>query len=160
MKITSLISGKSLTEEIAELRLEQMKLLKRCRELESASLGTLSVIRVPSGPRWKDAEGNSVSSAARECYVHRFKDPLTGRTASRRLGPSDKALTERIKLSLLCKKMIPVIEYNIKKLEALERTLRDPYLYELEQELPAVYYNIGFASEAFMQEKPESGRKE
>ena len=149
MKITSLMTGRSLAEELLALENEQKALLKRCRELEAASVGTLFEKETAPAARWKNENGLSCSFSPQICCFHRFKDPLTAKTVTRRLGPHDEALKERIKLSLLCKKMIPVLEYNIEKIEGLRKSVKDPELSEFEAKLPPVYKDIRSAEEAF-----------
>ena len=155
MKITSLMTGRSLEEELLDLEEEQKALLKRCRELEASAAGRLFVKDVPPAASWKNEEGKIVLSDPKTCFYHRFKDPLTSKTVVRKLGPHDEALKERIKLSLLCKKMIPFLEYNTGRLEAARKSIKDPQLSELEAKLSAVYGEIGISEGAFPALTPE-----
>ena len=69
--------------------------------------------------------------------VHVYKDPLTGRSRSRQLGRGDSLLIKRLAAAVLCRKMIPILVYNIREAEKLAWRLKPVNIDELFASLPA-----------------------
>lgn len=141
----------ALEEELAR----QKALLARCESLEKAVPGRLA-LKKAGGISAEDEDGDMepASSSGRSSLIHVYKDALSGRTRSRKLGRRDGLLKKRLKLAALSREMIPVLVYNIKELEKLRERLRDPDLKELEAGLSEAFRRIGTDIEAFGSEDP------
>ena len=112
----------ALEKEIAA----QKALLTRCEEIAASVPGRLTA-----------RKDGSVT-----VLVHVWKDPLTGRTRSRQLGKSDALLKKRLWQAALCRKMIPLLVYNIKEAEKLAEKLRPLDIAGLTASLPGPYRQI------------------
>ncbi len=159
----------ALEEELAR----EKALLARCESLEKAVPGRLALkkdVSSSAADGSRDLQGGlsdqdiaeslyaggirsfqSARSSDRNVLIHVYKDALSGRTRSRKLGRRDGLLKKRLKLAALSREMIPLLVYNIKELEKLRERLKDPDIGELEAGLSEAFRDIGTDIGAFRQ---------
>ncbi|MBQ1887771.1 MAG: hypothetical protein II166_03760 [Firmicutes bacterium] len=115
----------------------QKELLSRCEAVAASVPGRLSERKASEGPGGGSPFAPQALKGRGTVLVHVFKDPLTGRSRSRQLGRGDSLLIKRLAAAVLCRKMIPILVYNIREAERLAGRLKPVRIDELYASLPA-----------------------
>lgn len=115
----------------------QKELLSRCEAVAASVPGRLAERKAPEGPGGGSPFAPQAPKDRGTVLVHVYKDPLTGRSRSRQLGRGDSLLIKRLAAAALCRKMIPILVYNIREAERLAGRLRPVNIDELSASLPA-----------------------
>lgn len=115
----------------------QKDLLSRCEAVAASVPGRLAERKAPEGPGGSSPFAPQAPKDRGTVLVHVYKDPLTGRSRSRQLGRGDSLLIKRLAVAALCRKMIPILVYNIREAERLAGRLKPVHIDELSASLPA-----------------------
>ncbi|MBQ1484664.1 MAG: hypothetical protein IIZ42_05100 [Eubacterium sp.] len=126
-----------LKEAVERLIEAQKALLSRCEAVAASVPGRLSERKASEGPGGGSPFAPQALKGRGTVLVHVFKDPLTGRSRSRQLGRGDSLLIKRLAAAVLCRKMIPILVYNIREAERLAGRLKPVRIDELYASLPA-----------------------
>ena len=126
-----------LKEAVERLIGSQKDLLSRCEAVAASVPGRLAERKAPEGPGGGSPFAPQAPKGRGTVLVHVYKDPLTGRSRSRQLGRGDSLLIKRLAAATLCRKMIPILVYNIREAERLATRLRPVNIDELSASLPA-----------------------
>ena len=126
-----------LKEAVERLIEAQKALLSRCEAVAASVPGRLAERKAPEGPGGGSPFAPQPPKDRGTVLVHVFKDPLTGRSRSRQLGRGDSLLIKRLAVAALCRKMIPILVYNIREAERLAGRLKPVRIDELYASLPA-----------------------
>ena len=115
----------------------QKELLSRCEAVAASVPGRLSERKASEGPGGGSPFAPQALKGRGTVLVHVFKDPLTGRSRSRQLGRGDSLLIKRLAAAALCRKVIPILVYNIREAEKLAGRLKPVNIDVLSASLPA-----------------------
>ncbi|MBQ3578774.1 MAG: hypothetical protein II974_08960 [Firmicutes bacterium] len=126
-----------LKEAVERLIGSQKDLLSRCEAVAASVPGRLAERKAPEGPGGGSPFAPQAPKGRGTVLVHVYKDPLTGRSRSRQLGRGDSLLIKRLAAATLCRKMIPILVYNIREAERLAGRLKPVRIDELYASLPA-----------------------
>ena len=126
----------ALKRSVERLIGSQKGLLSRCEAVAASVPGRLSERKAPEGSGGSSPFAPQALKDRGTVLVHVYKDPLTGRSRSRQLGRGDSLLIKRLAAAALCRKMIPILVYNIREAEKLAGRLKPVNIDELSASLP------------------------